>query len=453
MATFEKSPDLSPSAAHGSELTLTSNVHQRVPHDPANTTKTSSEYFKARDLLQNEKREEKPGLSSSRKLSGKALNTIIQDNEAFRVVFVLDMTKIVILIFGILAIVALALLYTPKDITSLVVHGSSLCSLPLITTMVPTCHTIYSPRQDIQTPKYTDLVNLQTRFVSIMQNAGIGLSLSSDMKMSEMAVRDLNTLVKLSDLPSKDQLSSSLDGYVSVVKDAIRHLRRLDAGVGGAVDSIISMDGWVVETLEAIVQQEKSKDVSNSVLLSFDSSVVTRAKLMETFNQTVSLTELNLRRLIDQAMAAASVLDNLEKQLTVIDEIVKRGEGTNKRETEETLAYLWTRFGGNQAELANFASHHSLLSQAAEYRKIASQQVGGTLSQLEQLAADLDELRQRVAMTLLMKKEFVPIEVHLSVLRGGVEQLVEGRAIAKEKEDAVRKRLSEGPQYPELSFR
>ena len=74
-----------------------------------------------------------------------------------------------------------------------------------------------------------------------------------DMKNSEMAVRDLNTLVsslqssrttshrktqvKVSDLASKDLLASSLDRFIASAKDASRHLTRLDSGVGGAVDS------------------------------------------------------------------------------------------------------------------------------------------------------------------------------------------------------------------------
>lgn len=87
-----------------------------------------------------------------------------------------------------------------------------------------------------------------------MESAGMGTNLALDLKNSEMAVRDLNTLVsatprsyfnaslnsqqvKLSDLVSKDLLAKSLEDFVGSARDATRHLTRLESGVGGAVDS------------------------------------------------------------------------------------------------------------------------------------------------------------------------------------------------------------------------
>lgn len=87
-----------------------------------------------------------------------------------------------------------------------------------------------------------------------MESAGLGTNLAMDLKNSEMAVRDLNTMVgsipvptlritlthrqvKLSDLVSKDLLARSLDDFVGSAREASRHLSRLESGVGGAVDS------------------------------------------------------------------------------------------------------------------------------------------------------------------------------------------------------------------------
>jgi hypothetical protein len=132
--------------------------------------------------------------------------------------------------------------------------------------MVPVCSNIPKTKKSsggayVQEPRYKDLVELQTRFEAIMESTGLDTNIAMDLKNSEMAVRDLNTLVrffcllvdrfsdihvsvldahlqvKLSDIVSKDLLASSLDDFVSSAKDASRHLSKLDAGVGGAVDS------------------------------------------------------------------------------------------------------------------------------------------------------------------------------------------------------------------------
>lgn len=87
-----------------------------------------------------------------------------------------------------------------------------------------------------------------------MESSATSANLALDMKQSEVAVRDLNSLVrfrfphvirpsltyfqvKVSSLPSKEVLSSSLDEFVSSAKEAGRKLAKLGSGVGGAVDA------------------------------------------------------------------------------------------------------------------------------------------------------------------------------------------------------------------------
>ena len=145
--------------------------------------------------------------------------------------------------------------YTSSFIVSVLITGlSPICAMPLVGTMIPLCSRLPKSTKPIQEPRYSDLVTLQTRFESVMESAGLGTNLALDLKNSEMAVRDLNTLVstffysfqdlhlnsqqvKLSDLVAKDLLASSLEDFVSSARDASRLLSRLESGVGGAVDS------------------------------------------------------------------------------------------------------------------------------------------------------------------------------------------------------------------------
>ena len=66
-----------------------------------------------------------------------------------------------------------------------------LCSLPLIGSSIPLCE-LPIQRQ----PRYPELIDLQTRFEDIMESSATSANLALDMKQSEVAVRDLNTLVR-----------------------------------------------------------------------------------------------------------------------------------------------------------------------------------------------------------------------------------------------------------------
>ena len=66
-----------------------------------------------------------------------------------------------------------------------------LCSVPLIGSRFPFCEL---PIQ--QQPRYPELIDLQTRFEEIMESSANSANLALDMKQSEVAVRDLNTLVR-----------------------------------------------------------------------------------------------------------------------------------------------------------------------------------------------------------------------------------------------------------------
>jgi hypothetical protein len=91
--------------------------------------------------------------------------------------------------------------YTAHFVASLVLQGlMPLCSLPLLS-MVPVCSNIPKTKRSsggayVQEPRYKDLVELQTRFEAIMESTGLDTNLAMDLKNSEMAVRDLNTLVR-----------------------------------------------------------------------------------------------------------------------------------------------------------------------------------------------------------------------------------------------------------------
>jgi hypothetical protein len=92
-------------------------------------------------------------------------------------------------------IIIVMISYTSSFLVFIIVQGlSPICAMPLLS-MVPICSKLPKSSTPIQEPRYPDLVELQTRFESVMESAGLGTNLALDLKNSEMAVRDLNTMV------------------------------------------------------------------------------------------------------------------------------------------------------------------------------------------------------------------------------------------------------------------
>ncbi len=61
-------------------------------------------------------------------------------------------------------------------------------------------------------------------------------------------------------------------------------------------------------------------------------------------------------------------------------------------------------------QLAHFKSHRALLASIRSYRNCALGHVTSTMVQLQQLSADLEDLRDRVATPLLLNPD-IPLEV------------------------------------------
>ena len=61
-------------------------------------------------------------------------------------------------------------------------------------------------------------------------------SLALDIKKAEMATHDLVTVVKLSDLKSRDYLADALVAFSDDARETARGLQRLNAKISGSVD-------------------------------------------------------------------------------------------------------------------------------------------------------------------------------------------------------------------------
>ncbi|KDQ19120.1 hypothetical protein BOTBODRAFT_484396 [Botryobasidium botryosum FD-172 SS1] len=312
-------------------------------------------------------------------------------------------------------------------------------------------------------PDIPQLIQLQTGFEGIVESSS-GMTLAVDLKECEMAVRDLNTLVKVSDLGCKESLSGQLDSVTAQAKEIGLKLQRLGGRVGGAVDSIVAMDEYVLRSLGTINQKLISVGVSQ------DSSFISRiapfqsasalavvveqqkAELIRVFDRALAHMQTHIKQLIFETDATAFELDRLEMTLDTVYEIVMR-ENRDIQSKEEMLSHIWDSLI-DKSKAAGYRWQRGLLDSISRYRKDALNRVTATAVQLRQLSTNLDVLRERVAAPGLVRAQCadesdggagIPIEAYMWSVKEGVATLRDFRARGVQRENEVINRMVAAP--------
>ena len=130
--------------------------------------------------------------------------------------------------------------------SQLVFFTRPICSIPIVSPLIPFCRwdvfqdppVRASDGQPVRWADYPHLVDLQTRTFDQLLDENVGnKGLALEVKKAEMASNDLITLVRVSDLKSRDQIAERLGKFVDDAKGTGRSLHSLGAKIHGAVDS------------------------------------------------------------------------------------------------------------------------------------------------------------------------------------------------------------------------
>ncbi|KAJ6623975.1 hypothetical protein B0H10DRAFT_2008034 [Mycena sp. CBHHK59/15] len=294
-----------------------------------------------------------------------------------------------------------------------------LCYIPGISSSAMCLPDGYATAGNHQSPRWADypkLVDVQSAtFEQLLDESTSGAGLALQIKKAEMATVDLVTLVRVSELRSRDMLADHLRQFVDDARTAGRALQKLNSKVSGAVDGIMAVNDYALHTIEAAHSNAPSVFQS---LIPWSSS-----------KPTADL--LNL-----------SNLDKLEEQLSVLHELVSREDTSISSVQSELLGELWTKVGGNRRKLRGYEQHLRLLKGLTEYRKRALVHVVSALQTLRQMSEDIENLRERVAAPELTGSR-IPVEVHIKSIQSGLERLKDGRLKAKARQNEIVQRVLE----------
>ncbi|KAJ4477355.1 hypothetical protein J3R30DRAFT_3291495, partial [Lentinula aciculospora] len=315
------------------------------------------------------------------------------------------------------------------------IRSSSLCHIDHTSPKLPK---LKGNSASPQWADYPGLMNAQSlTFEQLLDDSVGGSGLSLDIKKAELATSDLVTLVKYSKLTSKELLAESLSGFVEDARRTGRGLQRLGSKVGGAVDQIIAVNDYAVNSISAA--QSSSPSILYS-LIPFYTAPSTQEIVVRTFMETMSVLSTTIERLILEAEIQLAGLERLEERLSVLHELVSREDSSIASAKSELLSNLWTTLGWNKRTLKSYDDHLKLLNGLGEYRKQALTHVVSVLQTLRALSDDMEDMRERVSEPELAGSH-IPVQVHMNSIRIGLQRLKDSRVKAREREEEAVKRV------------
>ncbi|KAI5853314.1 hypothetical protein BZA05DRAFT_435740 [Tricharina praecox] len=282
------------------------------------------------------------------------------------------------------------------------------------------------------------LTNMQVRLCSMMENSVGGIVTSHKLKQSEIAVRQLHTLVKMSRLGGREDLSNRLADFADAARDSSKEIARFSHTSISLLHDISDLDVQVVRQLEHLqaerIAAEPYSDMYRLLVSPFkplpshDLAAAEQA-ISDMFIRSSDAIGSSIARLLVNTVMAVEGLNDMEKKLLVIFEAAQRESMVIDDADEYQGAWDW---------LVKFLSDHKVVTEEnrhllrglSGYHSEAVALVTRTLAQLQYVEESLKNLRDRMAEpALLAAAEYereqlsIPLDEQIKSIRSAVDTM------------------------------
>ncbi|KAG6004932.1 hypothetical protein E4U21_000601 [Claviceps maximensis] len=294
--------------------------------------------------------------------------------------------------------------------------------------------------------EFDDLMGVQSKFEQVLEHSAEGVSLPLQMKRSELAVRDLRSLVRNSDIQARHELVLEFDGYIDTARQAASDLQKFNTHVGSAVDAVISINRWTSRFIDSLSPESDETGLTSVaewtqwIFYPFqptDHDMFSERIILDKYIEHTSLVSQRISSLILEAQAVLRLLTKAEDHLELIYDITSRTSASVSFRRTELFWSLWTLVGANSGRLQSLAQQLSLLQQVDAQRSTAVKQVSALILELESIQANLGDLRDRVVEPQLssISSTHIPLSVHIETIDRGVDRLQAARKRIRAAED------------------
>jgi hypothetical protein len=320
----------------------------------------------------------------------------------------------------------------------------SLCMFPGSSYVLSYCdHPTYSG-EEVPYPDFEGVFTVQNSFQDILDASRDSQRLPAEMKKSEGMIRDVRSLVKHSNLPSRSELDVEFTYFVETAGEAVRALTKYNGKIHHTMDRLVSTSSWTQHTMHSISEKAASYGLVSRFVSALNPMSVFGAsaprleqQIYDHFLLHVGTIETDLQNLISESETLLALLQNLENRLDHIADIANRDGSIVTKDRDELISLLWSKLGGNASKKKGFEKSLALLGNILKYHREAAHHVGATLVRLHEIEAELETLRETVAAPAVLGwRDGMGLGFHLENIDKGVERLkkVRGDAITLERE-------------------
>jgi hypothetical protein len=269
-------------------------------------------------------------------------------------------------------------------------------------------------------PDFTHFVNLQESLYDNMLSRSNADSISAlELKKVELATRDLQAMIKYSNLLSHDLLEAKLGEYITRSRRFGRDIQSLQAQTKGVIDNLITYNTFTFRKLSEVESKKSS-----------------RQDLRALYEHAMTLVEKEAKRLILAIEKAQGSLDLLEEDLYAVHEISIQEKSYQKSEKPHILADLVNMVRGKGVRRSLVKENLDLLLNFDIERSKAAAQLMIMLDRMEAFQMDLEELRAQVVAPILVP-DAIPLEMHIENVGKAIERLKSGKIIAWEEKPQI----------------
>ncbi|KAI9729272.1 MAG: hypothetical protein M1834_006942 [Cirrosporium novae-zelandiae] len=297
------------------------------------------------------------------------------------------------------------------------------------------------------TPQFDEVMEIQSKFGEILEEAADRVTLPMVMKRGEVSIRDLRQVVRFSSLPSKNALITEFDGFIESARTASYDLGSFNGHVGRTVDNLLNIARWTRRLIDNIALEEANRGVIqtyvDSVFAPFLPIRLTEDKLLDQYIRHTEDSKNEIHRLTIEAQSLLMTLKQLEDRLDVINGLAIKDGLETQATKDEILSELWTMLGRNGKRLRRMDKELDILKQVGAYRQMAWNLVATTIVKLQTMEAELQQLRDSVVSAEQAHHLDIPLSIHIANIESGVERLEAVRSKTRETEQKHRKAIRE----------
>lgn len=319
---------------------------------------------------------------------------------------------------------------------------TSLQDIPSVSNFqIPFFEAETSQRAAASSIDFTSLMEVQSGFESVLDKSAYGLSMPLELKSSEMATRNLRSLLKETEIAAREDFILELNGYIEKVGRAGADLQTFYIHIGSTVDSIININRWTLRHINSLSMEPEAPSLPPAIAWAIRPLSLFRTSeqagndraLLDKYSEHVTLVQERLGKLLDEGKALLLLLHQSQTQLGVINEQAEQLPGARTAKPESLLSSIWAYIGSFMEEPRNFDEQIVLL-------KKVDAQYSNTISHLLSLIEELKDIQLYLGDLLNRNEDSsdvwgegsgAPVQTTLSeqyeIIRNAVERLEQAR--------------------------